>query len=64
MVSAFEGKSLPINLCEMEINKDSKLAMLLPTWKGQGLCSLAMVHYLCAVQNKFLEEYAEIMNIQ
>ena len=62
--TAFVGQSLPAKCCELEINMNTPLVMLLPSWRGQGLCSMAMVYFLCAVQNHFLDGYAEIMNIQ
>jgi hypothetical protein len=44
------------------ITDSSPIAILLPSNKGQGLCTIAAVCYLADLQNEFLEEYGIIVN--
>ena len=56
-----DGRVLvPEELCNKKVNQDTPLAMLLPSDQGMGGCALALVHFLCAQQNEFLELYARI----
>ena len=47
-------------MCELEVNEETKLNMLLPSSQGQGLCVVALVSYLCQIQKKFMEEVGRI----
>ena len=39
------------------INDSSKLAYLIPTTTGKGVCSTVLLNYLVATHNKFLKFY-------
>ena len=41
-----------------------QLAMLLPSWRGPGICAIAVVKKLASIQNDFLEEYAKIRKLK
>lgn len=51
---------VPREYCQETISSNSCLAMLLPSLRGQGLCSYALVHFLLMKQNEFLQQYYHI----
>jgi hypothetical protein len=54
------GRTLPANYTQQTMNKSSRLAQLLPSMRGYGVCSIALVCFLCKKQNDFLEQYSQI----
>jgi hypothetical protein len=56
-----KGKRLTQEQCD-PVTDQTTLDMLLPSKRGQGLCPIALVTYLCQIQNKFMEEYSRITN--
>jgi hypothetical protein len=57
---AFGGRTLPAEYAQKSVDEDSCLAVLLPSLRGYGLCSVALTYFLFMKQNDFLEEYATI----
>ena len=51
---------VPKEYCAIEITDNTSLALLLPTLKGEGICSTGLVHYLVTLHNEFIEEYARL----
>jgi len=51
---------VPREFCEETVTTDTRLAMLLPTVKGLGVCSFALLQYLATMQNNFMEEYSRL----
>ena len=60
LLAAFGGKTLPSEYAQRPVNEDSCLAMLLPSLRDFGLCSLALLYFLYEKQNDFLERYAKL----
>ncbi|KAK2177038.1 hypothetical protein NP493_621g02052 [Ridgeia piscesae] len=56
----FGGVQVPREFCEETVTTDTRLAMLLPTVKGLGVCSFALLQYLATMQNNFMEEYSRL----
>ena len=54
------GRTLPANYAQQTMNKSSPLAHLLPSMRGYGVCSIALICFLCKKQNDFLEQYLQI----
>lgn len=42
------------------VDQDTKIISFVPSGRGDGLRSLAVVSYLCDVQNQFMEEYSRL----
>ena|SRR6218665_3672629 len=59
ILAVFSGYTIPIDYTQEPVNVDSRLAMLLPSLRGWGLCSVALVYYLQELQNNFLENYSK-----
>jgi len=59
MCLAFSGQQLPAEFTPEQIDVETRLAVLLPSLRGWGLCSVALVYYLCQLQNNFMEGYSE-----
>ena len=47
---------LQVNISDL---RSVPLSMLLPSWKGQGICSIALVFCLTNIQNEFLDVYVK-----
>ena len=47
---------LQVNISDL---RSVPLSMLLPSWKGQGICSIALVCCLTNIQNEFLDVYVK-----
>jgi hypothetical protein len=47
-------------LLELTVDPDTAVSVLMPSSKGLGQCSLALISYLCQVQNQFMEEYSYV----
>jgi len=56
----FGGRTLPVEYIEISLSEQSPLAILLPSLRGYGLCSVALTYLLCQKQNDFLEAYSTI----
>ena len=39
--------------------EETPLAVLLPNWRGYGICAIAILYFLASIQNDFLETYAK-----
>ncbi|XP_006816196.2 E3 ubiquitin-protein ligase rnf213-alpha-like [Saccoglossus kowalevskii] len=48
------------DMCTRDITTSSNLAVLLPTRKGDGICSTALLDMLIVVHNTFMEEYSNL----
>ncbi len=48
-------------LTGLTINDNTPVIVLIPSVKGRGQCSLALISYLCQVQNNFMEEFSRII---
>ena len=46
----------------MSVDGNTPVAMLLPSRSGLGMCSIALVSFLCAIQNNFMEACSKIKN--
>jgi hypothetical protein len=55
---AFDGRTLPAEYAQKSIDEDSCLAVLLPSLRGYGLCSVALTYFLFEKHNDFLEKYS------
>ncbi|XP_070580810.1 E3 ubiquitin-protein ligase rnf213-alpha-like [Ptychodera flava] len=54
------GLLVPKESCNQVIHENTSLGMILPTRKGDGICSTALVEFLINIQNEFLEKYTKI----
>ncbi|XP_070580814.1 E3 ubiquitin-protein ligase rnf213-alpha-like isoform X2 [Ptychodera flava] len=61
-VADYGGLFVPKDLSDQVIDGDSSLAMILPTRKGDGVCSTALVDFLIITQNQFMDKYKAITN--
>lgn len=59
-IVAFGDTRVPEELCEEAVSEETSLAMLLPSVKGIGVCSFALLRYLAVIQNNFVEKYSEL----
>ena len=46
---------IPLEYIDTEITDDTKLAYLIPTTTGEGICSSSMVDYLVYQHNEFIQ---------
>jgi len=60
LLVAFGGQKLPAEYAQRPIDEDSCLAVLLPSLRDYGLCSIALLFFLHKKQNDFLEEYSKL----
>ena len=51
---------IPSDYCNIRFDLTSPVAMVLPTTCGLGICSIALVSYLCSLHNEFLSSYCNI----
>ena len=51
---------IPSDYCDIRFDVTSPVAMVLPTTCGLGICSIALVSYLCSLHNDFLSSYYNI----
>ncbi|KAK2149470.1 hypothetical protein NP493_2985g00001, partial [Ridgeia piscesae] len=58
--AVFGEVRVPEEMCEETISNETSLAMLLPSMKGLGVCSVALLQYLAVIQNNFMEEYSRV----
>jgi hypothetical protein len=54
------GQRLSEDIADVVVDDDTPVLFLMPSAKGRGQCSLALITYLCRVQNQFMEEYCRI----
>ena len=59
-IVAFGDTRVPEELCEEAVGEEMSLAMLLPSVKGIGVCSFALLRYLAMTQNNFVEKYSKL----
>lgn len=60
-IVAFGGDiRVPDKLCKDTVSEETTLAMLLPSVKGLGICSFALLRYMALIQNNFMEEYSKL----
>jgi len=57
---AFGGQSLPMEYAQSAVDDNSCLAVLLPSLRDYGLCSIALLYFLYEKQNDFLERYCKL----
>ncbi len=60
IIPAFSNMVVPKEYCGKEIGDNTSLALLLPTMKGEGICSTGLIHFLVKQHNDFIEEYARL----
>nr|XP_022293483.1 E3 ubiquitin-protein ligase rnf213-alpha-like isoform X1 [Crassostrea virginica] len=51
---------VPKEYCQKTLSVEQPVAMLLPTFRDQGLCSYGLLYYLLKKQNSFLQEYCKV----
>jgi len=51
---------LPVEYTQRPVDEDSCLAVLLPSLRDFGLCSIALLYFLHEKQNDFLEQYSKL----
>ncbi|XP_064641333.1 E3 ubiquitin-protein ligase rnf213-alpha-like isoform X2 [Lineus longissimus] len=56
------GYTLPEEMCNMTVNPNTPIAMLIPSSRGLGLCSMMLVEYLTRRQNDFIMAYCRHRN--
>lgn len=54
------GLRLSEEQCGQSVDQDTKVITFVASGRGDGLRSLAVVSYLCDVQNQFMEEYSRL----
>jgi len=60
MLAFHTGQRLTEDLLQMKMGDNMPVSVLMPSRKGLGQCSLALIAYLCQVQNNFMENYSRI----
>ncbi|XP_064641334.1 E3 ubiquitin-protein ligase rnf213-alpha-like isoform X1 [Lineus longissimus] len=56
------GYTLPEEMCKMTVIPNTPIAMLIPSSRGLGLCSMMLVEYLTRRQNDFIMAYCRHRN--
>ncbi|XP_064634464.1 E3 ubiquitin-protein ligase rnf213-alpha-like [Lineus longissimus] len=51
------GYTLPRENCDITVNEDTPIAMLIPSQQGLGLCSVMLVEFLTRKHNEFIMAY-------
>ena len=60
VIAVFGEVRVPEEMCEETVSDETSLVMLLPSTKGLGVCSVALLQYLAVIQNNFMEEYSRV----
>jgi len=51
-------KSIPEDYRMLTVDVSTPVAMFMPSHFGLGLCAVALVSFLCRIQNDFMEQYS------
>ncbi len=55
---------MPAESCEMTVSEETNMSVFLPSVKGPGLSSVALVHFLVRHLNNFIDEVEHIMGVR
>ena len=64
VILSIEGLRVPVDYHTIKVDvAKTKIVMLIPSWRGLGLCAFAVTHKLTEIHNDFMEQYTKLRHI-
>ena len=54
------GHLLQPEYCDQEITRETLMSTFLPSYRGRGMCAVALLDYLMTVHNDFMGAYSQV----